>query len=54
MPNQKLSQLFEFASGIRIGVIGLSTIYTPITTNAFKDGKFPQYKFLDYKDVVVT
>ncbi len=41
LPRQKLSQMYEFKSGIRIGVIGLSTIFTPDTTNAFKDKKFP-------------
>lgn len=46
--------MFSFASGIKIGVIGLSTIYTPNTTDAFNKGKFPQYKFLDYKDVVIN
>lgn len=32
----------------------MSTIYTPITTNAFKNHLFPDYKFLDYKDIVVN
>lgn len=46
--------MYEFPSGIRIGVIGLSTIFTPNTTNAFKENKFPKYQFLDYKDIVVN
>lgn len=46
LPKQKLSQLYEFKSGLRVGVIGLSTIFTPNTTNAFKEKKFPEYKFL--------
>jgi 2',3'-cyclic-nucleotide 2'-phosphodiesterase (5'-nucleotidase family) len=54
LPQQKLSQIYEFKSGIRIGVIGLSTIFTPDTTNAFKDKKFPEYKFLNYTDIVVA
>lgn len=49
-----MSKIYEFPSGIRIGVIGLSTIETPATTNGFADGSFPQYKFLDYKDVVIN
>ncbi len=53
LPKQRLSQMYEFPSGIRVGMIGLSTIYTPSTTNGFKDGKFPPYKFLEYKDIVV-
>lgn len=53
LPRQKLSQMYEFKSGIRIGVIGLSTIFTPDTTNAFKDKKFPEYKFLNYTAIVI-
>lgn len=34
-------------------MIGLSTIYTPQTTNAFKEKKFPEYKFLNYTDIVI-
>jgi hypothetical protein len=45
--------MYEFKSGIRIGVIGLSTIFTPDTTNAFKDKKFPEYKFLNYTAIVI-
>jgi len=44
--------LYEFKSGIRIGVIGLSTTETPTTTNAFNSGLFPRYKFLDYLNIV--
>lgn len=54
LPRQKLSKLYSFSSGIKIGVIGLSTIFTPITTNAFKNKLFPDYKFLQYKDIVVS
>ena len=46
--------MYQFKSGIRIGVIGLSTIETPTTTNAFKNKLFPEYKFLDYKDIVIN
>ena len=46
--------MYTFKNGIKIGVIGLSTIFTPITTNAFKNKLFPEYKFLEYKDVVIT
>lgn len=34
-------------------MIGLSTVQTPITTNAFKNHLFPEYKFLDYKNIVI-
>ena len=46
--------MFSFKNGVRIGVIGLSTIFTPITTNAFKNKLFPEYKFLQYKDIVIN
>lgn len=46
--------MFEFSSGIRIGVIGLITINTPTTTNAFKNKLFPEYKFLNYTDIVIN
>lgn len=35
-------------------MIGLSTIFTPQTTNAFKNNLFPDYKFLEYKDIVIN
>lgn len=54
LPKQKLSQMYELKSGIKIGVIGLITIFTPITTSAFKNHLFPDYKFLDYKDIVIN
>lgn len=46
LPLQKGEQIFELKSGIKIGVIGLSTIETPSTTSAFNDGTFPAYQFL--------
>ena len=46
--------MFSFKNGVKIGVIGLSTIFTPITTNAFKNKLFPEYKFLEYKDIVIN
>ena len=52
LPNQETSHLYEFKSGIRIGVIGLSTIETPSTTAAFSNGLFPAYKFLEYLQIV--
>lgn len=54
LPQQRISQIYEFKSGIRIGVIGLTTIFTPDTTNAFKQKLFPEYKFLNYTDIVIT
>lgn len=53
MPRQKASQIYEVQSGVRIGVIGLSTIATPETTNGFSGKLFPLYKFLGYKDIVI-
>ncbi len=44
--------MYELKSGIRIGVIGLTTINTPNTTDAFKKKLFPEYKFLDYVNIV--
>ena len=35
-------------------MIGLSTIETPATTNAFKEKLFPEYKFEAYKNVVIN
>ena len=34
-------------------MIGLSTLETKTTTAGFSSHKFPDYKFLDYKDVVI-
>jgi 2',3'-cyclic-nucleotide 2'-phosphodiesterase (5'-nucleotidase family) len=34
-------------------VIGLSTLETPATTSGFVENLFPDYKFLEYRDVVV-
>ena len=34
-------------------MIGLSTIFTPITTGAFVKGKFPKYQFLAYRNIVI-
>ena len=49
LPNQKASELFNLPNGIKIGVIGLATIETPITTAGFVSKKFPPYQFLQYK-----
>jgi 2',3'-cyclic-nucleotide 2'-phosphodiesterase (5'-nucleotidase family) len=35
LPKQKNTMLYELESGIKIGVIGLSTVETPSTTGAF-------------------
>lgn len=53
LPKQASSQLYSLASGLKIGVIGLSTVETPSTTAAFAKGLFPKYKFLEYKQVVI-
>jgi 2',3'-cyclic-nucleotide 2'-phosphodiesterase (5'-nucleotidase family) len=54
LANQKLSHLYTFKSGIKIGVIGLSTIYSAHTSTGFTSGKFPAYKFLEYKDIIIN
>lgn len=54
MPGQKSSQIYQLASGIKIGVIGLSTLETLTTTAGFSSHKFPDYKFLHYKDIVIS
>lgn len=46
LPKQASSQIYAFASGVKIGVIGLATTETPSTTAAFAKGLFPKYKFL--------
>lgn len=46
LPKQVSSQIYAFASGVKIGVIGLATTETPSTTAAFSKGLFPKYKFL--------
>lgn len=53
LENQKSSKLFSFPNGIKIGVVGLSTLETPSTTAGFSDNKFPSYQFLDYKGIVI-
>ena len=53
LPLQKGEQLFSLKSGIKIGVIGLSTLETPSTTSAFNDGSFPAYQFLQYAPIVL-
>lgn len=53
LDKQKASQIYSFPNGIKIGVIGLSTLETPDTTAGFSGGKFPPYRFLDYKEVVM-
>lgn len=46
--------MYSFASGIKIGVIGLATLETPNSTAGFSSHKFPNYKFLQYKDIVIS
>jgi hypothetical protein len=36
-------------NGIKIGVIGLSTVETLTTSGGFTGNKFPRYKFMNYK-----
>jgi 2',3'-cyclic-nucleotide 2'-phosphodiesterase (5'-nucleotidase family) len=53
LPNQESSHIYEFDGGIRIGIIGLATVETPITTSGFTSHLFPDYKFLNYTDIVI-
>ena len=53
LPKQKNTELYTLESGIKIGVIGLSTVETLTTTGAFNDGLFPRYKFNEYSDIVI-
>lgn len=46
LPKQKSSIIYEMANGIRVGVIGLSTLETPASTAGFSGNLFPAYKFL--------
>ena len=46
LPDQKSSMLYEMANGIRVGVIGLSTLQTPASTAGFSSNLFPAYKFM--------
>lgn len=41
------------ANGIKIGVIGLSTLETPSSTAAFSQGLFPAYRFLQYRQLIM-
>lgn len=45
--------MYQFSSGLKVGVIGLATIETPFTTNAFKNKLFPEYKFQNYTAIVI-
>jgi 2',3'-cyclic-nucleotide 2'-phosphodiesterase (5'-nucleotidase family) len=53
MPKQKLSNLYITKDGIKIGVIGLTTIETPQTTDAFQKHKFPNFTFEKYSSIVI-
>jgi 2',3'-cyclic-nucleotide 2'-phosphodiesterase (5'-nucleotidase family) len=53
LPKQRGSQLYTLPNGVKIGVVGLSTLETPTTTSGFVSGKFPPYRFLPYKEVVM-
>lgn len=45
--------MYQFANGIKIGIIGLTTLETPASTGAFSTGKFPAYRFLYYKNIII-
>jgi 2',3'-cyclic-nucleotide 2'-phosphodiesterase (5'-nucleotidase family) len=49
LPHHQGSQLFTLPNGMKIGVVGLSTLETPTSTSGFTNGKFPPYRFLPYR-----
>jgi len=53
LPKQKASKIYLLENGIKIGVIGLSTLETPSTTDGFLKNKFPPFIFNDYLPVVL-
>lgn len=56
LPNTKETEIYDL-DGIKLGVIGLSTLETPQSTSGFSSSdpeiRFPDYQFIDYKDVVI-
>lgn len=52
LPNIQPSKIFEVGSGIKIGVIGLTTTVTAQTATGFIENYYPKYEFRDYKSVV--
>jgi len=53
LPKQQASKIYLLENGIKIGVIGLSTLETPSTTDGFLKNKFPPFIFNDYLPVVL-
>lgn len=51
---QKNSKLFTLRNGLKIGVIGLTTVQTLTSTTGFTNHIFPDYKFLNYSAIVQT
>ena len=53
LPHQKNAWLYTLESGIKLGVIGLTTAETPKTTSGFRDGSFPAYQFEAYAPAII-
>ena len=53
LPKQKPTEMYDLG-GLKIGVIGLSTVETPTSTSGFIENLFPKYKFLPYTDIVLA
>jgi 5'-nucleotidase len=54
LPNTGRSQLFTLNDNFKVGVIGLITTDTPVTSSGFTQHLFPDYKFKDYTDFVLA
>ncbi len=55
MPNQKVSKIYTLKNGIKIGVIGLSTISTPASSVGFAPPfSINNITFLPYKEIVIN
>ena len=52
MPNTKRSKIVAMSNGVKVGVIGLTTVDTPQTSSGFTDHMFPDYQFKEYADIV--
>jgi 5'-nucleotidase len=53
LPNQHSSQIYDLA-GVKLGVIGLSTVETPTTTSGFSMKRFPKYQFHEYPAITIS
>lgn len=53
LPNSKRSHIIQLGDGVKIGVIGLTTVDTPQTSSGFTNHLFPDYQFKDYTNIVI-